>query len=328
MEVLNEKITLSEEDAVLDESYGKGYIETYKGYRIIDAGDNYVITDENGLNVGETKWGIPVIHAMIDEFVKDKEEKKSVTESFSFEAKKDLAQRIDDELRKNEIYTESGVSVDSFSADSDVFSIICTISGDWKHEHLFADKIVEEFLEKEGIKVLRENTVEVGEPSFSDYYTGEHHWFVLKNLTEDVVEKEVEVEETEKLPDVELEEPIVVSSEFDNDEVNDVIVKNAESMLISDTIQEEWITVDNYKSVIATLSQNSDNKEEAIALLNQIVDEKTIIIGMLTKVLELIDDKQVELMKQGVEKAEEVLDEVSDEKEEKEVEESLVLKSA
>ena len=40
----------------------------YKGYNIIDAGDRYVITNKNGLNVGESKFGIPVVKGIIDDF--------------------------------------------------------------------------------------------------------------------------------------------------------------------------------------------------------------------------------------------------------------------
>lgn len=53
----------------LKESRGKGFVCKYKGHSIIDAGDRYVITNKNGLNVGETKFGLPVIKGMIDDLV-------------------------------------------------------------------------------------------------------------------------------------------------------------------------------------------------------------------------------------------------------------------
>ena len=55
-------------DESLDESRGKGFVCKYKGYNIIDAGDRYVITNKNGLNVGESKFGIPVVKGIIDDF--------------------------------------------------------------------------------------------------------------------------------------------------------------------------------------------------------------------------------------------------------------------
>lgn len=56
----------------LKESRGKGFVCKYKDHSIIDAGDRYVITNKDGLNVGETKFGLPVIKDMIDDLVIEK----------------------------------------------------------------------------------------------------------------------------------------------------------------------------------------------------------------------------------------------------------------
>lgn len=61
----------------LDEARGKGFVCKYKDHSIIDAGDRYVITNEHGLNVGETKFGLPVAKGMIDDMVEKKDEKLS-----------------------------------------------------------------------------------------------------------------------------------------------------------------------------------------------------------------------------------------------------------
>lgn len=63
----------------LNESKG-GFVEKYRGYSIHDAGDRYVITDEKGLNVGETRFGIPVCRGMIDDMIDGKEADK-ITEA-------------------------------------------------------------------------------------------------------------------------------------------------------------------------------------------------------------------------------------------------------
>lgn len=58
----------------------RGFVEKYRGYSIHDAGDRYVITDEKGLNVGETRFGIPVCRGMIDDMIDGKEADK-ITEA-------------------------------------------------------------------------------------------------------------------------------------------------------------------------------------------------------------------------------------------------------
>lgn len=75
----------TEDDYSLDESRGKGFVEKYKGYSIIDVGDRYVITDKNGLNVGETKFGLPVVRGMIDVMVDNSSKEESLKESKELE---------------------------------------------------------------------------------------------------------------------------------------------------------------------------------------------------------------------------------------------------
>lgn len=110
----------------------------------------------------------------------------------------------------------------------------------------------------------------------------------------------------EDLPDVELEEPITISdTKFELEEPSEEVVLNANVGLINDLISREWELINEYKSIIATLEL--DKQEELIAILNSVVDEKTIQLGMLNKAVELLDDDSVELMKQGEDKAEEIL---------------------
>lgn len=47
----------------------KGYIETYRGYRIYDTYAGYVVCDNHGSHVFETKWGLPIVRGMIDDIV-------------------------------------------------------------------------------------------------------------------------------------------------------------------------------------------------------------------------------------------------------------------
>lgn len=49
----------------------KGYLMTYKGYRIYDTYVGYVVYDSNGNHKFETNWGLPVVKGMIDDLVKE-----------------------------------------------------------------------------------------------------------------------------------------------------------------------------------------------------------------------------------------------------------------
>ena len=254
---------------------------------------------------------------LLEKITLSEEDAVVINESISWEEKRSLAEKIEKALEENEIFTSSGVSINSVKADDDIFSIVYTIDGDWKHDHRFSEVIVEKLLEQEGYHIFREFESFI-EDSDTDSYESTHNFLITKKfegLGEAVEEKKVEVKETETLPPVDLEEPLAISTE--DEEIEKSIEINAEAMIVSDAIKDEFDTIDNYKSVIATLASMEEPNEEAIQLLNKIVDEKTIILGMLTAVLGKVDNKQTELMKQGEEKAEEVLDDEEDKKENK-----------
>ena len=44
----------------------KGFLKTYKGYRIYDTYAGYVVYDSKGNHAFETKWGLPIVENMID----------------------------------------------------------------------------------------------------------------------------------------------------------------------------------------------------------------------------------------------------------------------
>ena len=105
----------------LTESKGKGFVCKYKGHSIIDAGDRYVITNKDGLNVGETKFGLPVIKDMIDDLVAknenlDEEKEEKVEESSN---KKEPEIKLDDEANDLEECNKDLKECDS-SKDDDL----------------------------------------------------------------------------------------------------------------------------------------------------------------------------------------------------------------
>lgn len=114
----------------------------------------------------------------------------------------------------------------------------------------------------------------------------------------------------EVLPAAVPEEPIVVSSD-PTPEIEKEEIDNGTYIMINDLVQKEWESINNIKSIIATLSAEENANQDVIAILESAVDEKTITVGMLTKASEIVDDKQSDLMQQGIEKAEEVVGEES-----------------
>lgn len=127
-------------------------------------------------------------------------------------------------------------------------------------------------------------------------------------------------EEEEELPPVQLNEPIKMElPEDDFEEPSEEVVEKAYEALINDLIATELATIDSITSAKATIeSDNIEGKEEAMKILDTIADEKSIHLGMLTKVSELLGSNSGDLMKQGIEKAEEVIgEETTEEPEEK-----------
>lgn len=142
------------------------------------------------------------------------------------------------------------------------------------------------------------------------------------NITEDVDEEEEVKDEisVDEIPDVAPEEPIVVSNE-----INDYgdMLKGSINTLVSLV----WDIINTAKEVTKDPSF-AGGYPEVMEIINKFIDEETINVGMLNKALEVVDSSSVDLMKQGEEKAEEIvsnIEEVSDEEEVKEepVDESL-----
>lgn len=105
-----------------------------------------------------------------------------------------------------------------------------------------------------------------------------------------------------------IDEDVYLGDE--EEEVSQEVKDNALIGVINDIIKQEFTLIDNLNGAIATVqSEKPDHEEEITTLLQSAVDEKNVNIGMLTKILELIDPKQSELMSSGIEKAEEIISE-------------------
>lgn len=131
--------------------------------------------------------------------------------------------------------------------------------------------------------------------------------FILKeDIEETPIPVEFPIDEVDILPVLPEEEPVIDSVQ---EEVPEEVAVNAYTDLLQDLLRKQWDVINSADSIIATIdTQEADiNKEDVKAILNKLVEDTTVSIGMVTKALGVVDPSQEELMDQGVEKAEEVI---------------------
>ena len=108
-----------------------------------------------------------------------KEGRLSHAEELSQDELYKLEKEIYSKLNDNNIYIEDcGVS-NSTNMLADI-EIDITLEGDWKHDHLFTDELIEEFAKENRYVILKEETREIGD-SQEDYYKGEHIYHLVKD---------------------------------------------------------------------------------------------------------------------------------------------------
>ena len=88
------------------------------------------------------------------------------------------------------------------------------------------------------------------------------------------------------------------------------IVENAFADQVNNLINIAWSYIAEINSTIATLDYdyNRDDKEQIKSILDNVVNDLTINIGMLNKASSMIDRDQENLIDQGVEKAEKIIE--------------------
>lgn len=70
--------------------------------------------------------------------------------------------------------------------------------GDWKHEHMFTDDIVEEFLNEHGINIVSQSNITT-EDDGSDTYSSRHIYILDRSITDDDLKESVEPDVADKL---------------------------------------------------------------------------------------------------------------------------------
>ena len=130
--------------------------------------------------------------------------------------------------------------------------------------------------------------------------------------------EEPEDEKTLEPIDIENKEDEVDSQEEESTSSNDIEVEEEPtssqdenldsgiSSMINSSIVSTWNRIDEFTSMIATVKSYS-NYESLNSILQSILDDEMIHIGQLQKALSLVSSSE-DLISQGVEKAEEVID--------------------
>lgn len=103
----------------------------------------------------------------------------SGAEELSHDELANLEKSLWDKLGENEIHPEDGTFSNSSNrlADLDLYMVI---DGDWKHDHLLAEHLVEEWCKENGYVIIKHTSEEIGD-SDSDDYKAEHKWFLIKD---------------------------------------------------------------------------------------------------------------------------------------------------
>ena len=103
--------------------------------------------------------------------------------------KSDIISKIEKELQKNTIYDADIYSDDKYFGyedDSNVTSICVTIyNGDWKHEHLYVDRLIKQIAEDNGLELenLGDTVFEKDGEDISDTYTATHNYLFTKKYS-------------------------------------------------------------------------------------------------------------------------------------------------
>ena len=103
-------------------------------------------------------------------------------------------------------------------------------------------------------------------------------------------------------------EPNSEAGENTEEIMDDKVKENTFSDLVTGIKNSVWDVISALNGLIVnTEVEDCPNKEEVNELLNQITDDETIVIGMLEKVSELMNLERTELIQQGKDKAEKLL---------------------
>lgn len=130
-------------------------------------------------------------------------------------------------------------------------------------------------------------------------------------------------DEQKSLPDAELDEPIVVSTEIDqesepkdetddgtkDDEADEDLKNGAICSTINSFLNEKFNEIDGIKSLIATIGYEfpEGGKDDIVGILNSVLDDCNIHIGVYQKALAELDPESQIAIEKGKDKAEDII---------------------
>ena len=135
--------------------------------KLIDVTDNpetisaYLKSKDEGLNESED-----LVYSETEE---------TISTDYNFEKYKDLVDKLWDYFKENDFYPE-----DIYQTSE---GFIVDIDGDWKHDHIYGNMLLKDFLDANNIKAVID-TVPVGESDDDSYYG--HHIVKILSLDEDL----------------------------------------------------------------------------------------------------------------------------------------------
>lgn len=273
----------------IEESRG-GFVKKYRGYRIIETPEVFVITDPHGTTVGESKT-IPGCEGIIDELIG-----KPVEESFE---KIELDEDASEDIKVEKDGKELIIKKTNRMSPDEKFDVWC----DNHHCGMFNSvEDAKAYIENEFSKECCEESLKEEKHLYHCDRCGKEidqdktHWFngAEYGLCDDCYDKLSSDEEEkldrgiyEDLPDAIPEEPIVISTE---PEVEEEVVENGIYMALSSELRDTLSDIENLKSLTVTIA-NEAGEEDLINELNSIIDDRTIHVGMLQTLMDKFDSK-------------------------------------
>lgn len=145
----------------------------------------------------------------------------SGAEELSHDELANLEKSLWDKLGENEIHPEDGTFSNSSNrlADLDLYMLI---NGDWKHDHLFAEHLVEEWCKENGYVIIKHTSEEIGD-SDRDDYEAEHHWFLVKDTNGKVADTVNTLHQMFTSPEDSNSEDVDESLKEENDSIKYVV---------------------------------------------------------------------------------------------------------
>ena len=156
----------------------------------------FVEFDANGVNFEEPEN----MELVPDHTAEQEEDDEELEEALTRDALTKLEQTLYKELNDNEIWVED-IWFEQNELQPNYLNLTISVDGDWKHDHLFCDNIVERFAERNNFKILSEDEQVTKDTGRDDYPA--IHFYVFQvpedQVNEDLIDETYSDEELDKM---------------------------------------------------------------------------------------------------------------------------------